>query len=58
MVGGWVGAGSTYVVHDANELVGLGKKFVKFPVTGNRAFGVVGLCGRAVAGMVSHVTAV
>jgi len=58
MVGGRVGAGSTYIVHDTDELVGLGKEFVMFPVTGNRAFGAVGLHGRAVSSVVPHVTAV
>jgi len=58
MVGGWVGAGSAYVVHDADELVGLGKEFFVFPVTGNRAFGVVGLHGRAVSSAVPCATAV
>ena len=58
MVGGRVRASSMYIVHDTNELVGLGKEFVKFSVTGNRAFRVVGLCGRAAASMVSHVTTV
>jgi len=58
MVGCWVGAGSAYIVHNANELVGLGDEFVKFPVTSDGAFGAVGLHGRAIASVVSGVATV
>ena len=57
MVGCWVGARTAYVVHDTDELVLLGEELVELPVTCNGAFGVVGLCGRAIACAVTGVAA-
>jgi len=39
VVGDWVRAGSAYVVHDADEFVGLGDELVELAIAGDRAFG-------------------
>ena len=58
MVGCWVGAGSAYIVHNADKLVWLGEEHVELPVTGNGEFGAVGLHGQAITSTVTSVATV
>jgi len=41
MVGDQVRAGPIYIVHDADEFVGLGDELVELPIKCNQVFGVV-----------------